>query len=89
MSDVSLIKLRISLAIVFNNSSSKGLFPDNPKTACVSPLDKHTFDNYPVNNFQPVYILKIYEKIVRELLLSKMEHHFLPFISAYRKVLLY
>ena len=41
------------LAIAINNSFNKGIFPDNAKTACVSPLDKHTDDKYSVTNFRP------------------------------------
>ena len=65
------------------------MFPDNTKIACVSPLDKHTDDKYSVTNFRPVSVLntfsKIYEKIVKDFLMSKIEHHFSLFISAYRK----
>ena len=77
------------LAIAINNSFNKGMFPDNAKIACVSPLDKHTDDKYSVTNFQPVSVLnkfsKIYEKIVKDFLINKMEHHFSSFISANRK----
>ena len=65
------------------------MFPDNAKIACVSSLDKHTDDKYSVTNFRPVSILntfsKINEKIVKDSLISKMEHPFSPFISAYHK----
>ena len=65
------------------------MFPDNTKIACVSPLDKHTDDKYSVTNFRPVSVLntfsKISENVVKGFLISKMEHHFLPFISAYHK----
>ena len=77
------------LAIAINNSSNKGIFPDNAKIACVSPLDKHTDDKYSVTNFRPVSTLntfsKINEKIVKDSLISKMEHPFSPFISVYHK----
>ena len=33
------------LAIAINNSFNKGMFPDNAKIACVSPLDKYTMIN--------------------------------------------
>ena len=65
------------------------MFPDNAKIACVSPSDKDTDDKYSVTNFRPVSALntisKIYEKIAKYFLISKMEHHFKPFISTYRK----
>ena len=56
------------------------MFPDNAIIAGVSPLDKHADDKYSVTNFQPVSVLntfsKTYEKIVKDFLISKMEHHF-------------
>ena len=77
------------LAIAINNGFTKGMFPDNAKIACVSPLDKLTDDKYSVTNFPPVSVLnafsKNHEKIVKGFLISKIEHHFPPFISAYRK----
>ena len=77
------------LVIAINNSFNKGMFPDNAKIACVSPSDKDTDDKYSVTNFRPVSVLntisKIYEKIAKYFLISKMEHHFKPFISTYRK----
>ena len=77
------------LAIAINNGFTKGMFPDNAKIACVSPLDKLTDDKYSVTNFPPVSVLnafsKNHEKIVKGFLISKIEHHFSPFISAYRK----
>ena len=35
------------LAIAINNSFNKGIFPDNAKIVCVSPLDKHINDKSP------------------------------------------
>ena len=65
------------------------MFSDNAKIECVSPLDKHTDGKYSVANVRPVNFInnfsKIYEKIGKDFLISKMEHHFSPFISAYRK----
>ena len=52
-----------------------------PKLQYVSPLDKHTDAKHSVTKF----VKKIYEKIVKDSLISKMEHQFSPFISAYRK----
>ena len=70
-----------------NGSFNKGIFLDNTKIVCVSPLDKHTDDKYSVSNFLPISVSfsKIYEKIVKDLLISKMEHHCSLFISAYGK----
>ena len=77
------------VAIAINNSYNKGIFPDNAKIACISPLDKYADDKYSVTNFQPVSVLntftKMYKKIEKGFLISKMKHHFSPVISAYRK----
>ena len=77
------------LAIAINNSFNKGIFPDNAKISCVSPLDKHTDDKYSVTNFRPVSILntfsKIYEKIVKYFLISKVKHNFSPFLFTFHK----
>ena len=68
------------LAIAINNSFDKEIFPDNAEIACVSPLDKHTDNKYSVTNFTPVITLnnfsKINEKVVKDFLISKTEHHF-------------
>ena len=65
------------------------MFPDNAKIACISPLGKYTDDKYSTTNFRPVSVLnifsKIYEVIIKGFLIRKMEHHFSPFFSAYRK----
>ena len=62
------------------------MLPDNAKIACISPLDKHTDNKYSVTNFRPVSVLntfpKIYEKIVRYFLITKIGQHFSPFVSA-------
>ena len=46
----------------------------------VSRLDKYTDNKFSVTNFRPVSVLnifpKIYEKNVKDFLVSKMEHHF-------------
>ena len=50
----------------------------------VSRLDKYTDNKFSVTNFRPVSVLnifpKIYEKIVKDFLVSKMEHHFFRII---------
>ena len=77
------------LSIAIDNSFNKGKFPDNAKIASVSPLNEHTDDKYSVTNFWPLSVLntfsQIFEKIVKDFLISKMEHHFSSFISVYRK----
>ena len=61
------------------------MFPNNGQIAFVSPLDKYTDDKHFVTNFQPGSVLNIFSKIYeKSFLISKMEHHFSPFISTYR-----
>ena len=61
------------------------MFQDNAKIVCLSPLDKHTDDKYSVTNFRHFSVLNTFSKIYEKVLISKMEHHFSPFISAYQK----
>ena len=56
------------LAIEINNSFIKGMFPDNAKIACVSPLDKHFHYEYSVTNFRPVSILNTFQKFMKQFL---------------------
>ena len=55
------------LVIAINNSFNKGIFPDNIKIACVSPLDKHTDDKYSVTNSRPVSVLNTFSEIYENL----------------------
>ena len=68
----------------------QGIFPDNAKIASVVPVDKGKPDKYDVLNYRPVSILdafsKIYEKVIKNQLVSCFDKYFSPFISAYRKV---
>ena len=65
------------------------IFPDNAKIASVVPVDKGKPDKYDVLSYRPVSILnvfsKIYEKVIKNQLMSYFEKYFSPFISAYRK----
>ena len=67
----------------------QAIFPDNAKIASVVPVDKGKLDKYDVLNYRPVSILnvfsKIYEKVIKNQLMSYFEKYFSPFISAYRK----
>ena len=64
-------------------------FPNAPKIASVSPVDKKTDNKNKISNYRPVSVLntfsKIYETIIKNHLVSEMKNHFSPFISAYRK----
>ena len=55
----------------------------------INHSDKHTNGKHSVTKFRPVGVLNtfsnIYEKIVKDFLICKMEHHFSSLISAYRE----
>ena len=65
------------------------IFPDNAKIASVVPVDKGKPDKYDVLSYRPVSILnvfsKIYEKVIKNQLMSYFEKYISHFISAYRK----
>ena len=67
----------------------QGIFPDNAKSASVVPVDKGKPDNYDVLNYRPISMLKtfskIYEKVIKNQLVSYFDKYLSPFISAYRK----
>ena len=81
--------LSTPLSNAINNSILKGKFPDDAKVASVFPLDKHTDNKYSVSNFRPVSVLnifsKMYEKVLKNMLVEKMNDHFSPFVAAYRE----
>ena len=78
--------LSTPLSIAINNSLKYGVFPDDAKIAF--PLDKGKHNNE-ISNFRPVSILntffKIYEKVIKDQLVSGLDKYLSPFISAYRK----
>ena len=80
-----------SLTQAINCCLRQGIFPDNAKIASVVPVDKGKPDKYDVLNYRPVSILdafsKIYEKVIKNQLVSCFDKYFSPFISAYRKVI--
>ena len=63
-----------------------GFFQDNAKIASVVPLDKGKPDKYDFLNYRPVSILstfsKIYEKVIKNQLVSYFDKYLSPFISA-------
>ena len=67
----------------------QGTFPANAKIASVVPVDKSKPDKYDILNYRPVSILntfsKIYEKEIKNQLVSFFDKYLSPFISAYRK----
>ena len=72
-----------------NNSILKGKCSNDAKAAYVSPLDKDTDNKYSTSNFYPVSALnifsKMYEKVLKNMLVEKMNDHFSPFFAAYRE----
>ena len=81
--------LSTALSNAIHNSILKGKSPDDAKVASVSPLDKRTDNQYSVSNFGPVSVLntfsKMYEKVLKNMLVEKMNDHFSPFVAAYRE----
>ena len=81
--------LSTPLSIAIKNSLKYGVFPDDAKTASVTPLDKGKPNKNEIFNFSPVSILntfsKIYEKVIKHQLVSGLDKYLSPFISAYRK----
>ena len=81
--------LSTSYSIAINNSLKYGVFPDDAKIASVIPLDKGKPNKNEISKFRPVSILKsfskIYEKVIKDQLVSGLDKYFSPFISAYGK----
>ena len=81
--------LAIPLPLAINSSMKNDFFPNAPKIASVSPVDKKTDNKNKISNYRPVSVLntfsKIYETVIKNHLVSEMKNHFSPFISAYRK----
>ena len=81
--------LSTPLSIAIKNSLKNGVFLDDAKIASVIPLDKGKPNKSEISNFRPVSILntfsKIYEKVIKDQLVSGLDKYLSPFISAYRK----
>ena len=81
--------LSTPISIAINNSLKYGVFPDDTKIASVIPLDKGKPNKNEISNFRPVSILntfsKIYEKVIKDQLVSGLDNYLSSFISAYRK----
>ena len=81
--------LSTPLSNTVNNSILKGKFPDDAKVASLSPLDKHTDNKYSISNFLHVSALNIFvkmcEKVLKNILVEKMNDHFSPLLAAYRE----
>ena len=81
--------LSTPLSIAINNSLKYGVFPDDTKITSIIPLDKGKQNKNEIYNFRPVSILntfsKIYEKVIKNQLVSGLYKYLSSFISAYRK----
>ena len=81
--------LSTPLSNTVNNSILKGKFPDDAKVASLSPLDKHADNKYSISNFLHVSALNIFvkmcEKVLKNILVEKMNDHFSPLLAAYRE----
>ena len=77
------------LSIAINNSLKNGVFPDDAEIASVIPLDTGKPTKNEISNFRPISILntfsKIYEKVIKDQLVSGLDKYPSPLISAYRK----
>ena len=84
---VDIIAERLMQAI--NYCLRQGIFPANAKIASVVPVDKAKPDKYDILNYRPVSILntfsKIYEKEIKNQLVSFFDKYLSFFISAYKK----
>ena len=67
------------MAIAVNNIFNEGTFPDNAKIVFPPPLEKHTDDKHSLTNLGILNTFSnIFEKIVTDFLISKMEDHLNP-----------
>ena len=86
---ISAAVLSTPFSIPINNNLKYVVFPDDAKMASVIPLDKGKPNRNEIFNFRPVIILntfsKIYEKVIKDQLVSGLDKYLSPFISAYRK----
>ena len=59
------------LSKIFNKSISSGIFPDDLKTAKVSPIYKAE-DRSDVNNHRPISVLSVVSKILEKIIFSQL-----------------
>ena len=81
--------LSTPLSCAINNNLKNGVFPDDAKIASVIILEKGKPNKNEISNFRPGSILntfsKIYEKVIKDQLVSGLDNYLSSFISAYRK----
>ena len=65
------------------------MFPNKAKRAIVTPLDKSGKDKASISNYRPVSVLsvfsKIYERVMKNQMVSFLEYKLSSYLSAYRK----
>ena len=81
--------LKKPMTEAINSSSTSGVFPNKAKRAIVTPLDKGGKDKTSISNYRPVSVLsvfsKIYERVMKNQMVSFLEYKLSSYLSAYRK----
>ena len=77
-----------SLTVIINQSLKTANFPNNAKSAAVTPLDEGSLHKNYVVNFRPVGIVncfpKISESVIKRQLVPFIENYISVFLSSYR-----
>ena len=77
-----------SLTLIINQSLKTANFPNNAKSASVTPLDEDSLLKNYVINFRPVGIVncfpKISESVIKRQLVPFIENYISVFLSSYR-----
>ena len=68
-------KISYPLHIIFNKSLSKGILPDDWKTAILSPIFKNEGDKKHACNYRPISLTSVVCKICESLIRDKMMNH--------------
>ena len=78
-----------SLAALFNNSLSLGIFPENLKIVCLCPIYKGEGTRSNSDNYCPISVLpvlaRIFEKLIHEQLYAFTEPHLHSFQSGFKQ----
>ena len=81
-----------SLAVLFHNSLSLGIFPENLKIVCLCPIYKGEVTRPNPENYRPISVLpvlaRIFEKLIHEQLYAFIEPHLHSFQSGFRENIL-
>lgn len=67
-------KITPPLVLLINNIFASACYPDNLKEAVIRPIYKHEGDKFDIENYRPIAILPILNKIVESCLLSRLEN---------------